>query len=95
MISKDSFRRKRKKQKKDMKGKTEKKAMGPIVLPVWLGSTRTRIPPPGVSPLLDSTLPIQILVSSSTETVQRSDEITYFHQENNLEEEVILTSPVN
>ncbi|GFV81407.1 uncharacterized protein TNCV_2034161 [Trichonephila clavipes] len=46
---------------------------GSIVLPVWLGSTRTQPPSLCLSPLLDSILPKQILTSSFdpfTETVQ-------------------------
>ncbi|GFT27269.1 hypothetical protein TNCV_5140641 [Trichonephila clavipes] len=58
-----------------------------IVLPVWLGSTRTR-PPPGVS-LPGQHFALVFRTSSFhhfTETVQGSDKITYFHQGNDFDE---------
>ncbi|PRD34841.1 UNVERIFIED_CONTAM: hypothetical protein NCL1_13400 [Trichonephila clavipes] len=60
---------------------------GGSILPVWLGSTRTRSPQ--VPPPPDSILPMQIMTSSFhhfIETVQGFDKIAYFHQENDLEE---------
>ncbi|PRD35748.1 UNVERIFIED_CONTAM: hypothetical protein NCL1_10579 [Trichonephila clavipes] len=50
-----------------------------VLLPVWLGSTRTR-PPQTSPPPLDSILPMQILSSSFhhfTETDQGFDKITF------------------
>ncbi|GFV22207.1 hypothetical protein TNCV_2674491 [Trichonephila clavipes] len=64
-----------------------------IVLPVELGSSRTR--PPGVPPLY-SILPMQILTNSFhhfNETVEGYDKITNFQQENDLEEMLLKPLP--
>ncbi|PRD25797.1 UNVERIFIED_CONTAM: hypothetical protein NCL1_39876 [Trichonephila clavipes] len=69
---------------------------GSIVLPVWLGSTRTRPLQVSLPSPPDSILPMQVLTSSFhhfTETAQGFGKITYFRQENDLEETIGCTKP--